>query len=59
MNIFLYAKLLFYKRLTEYLINNLKYFRFNACNLLSICYLCFIESKTSLNAKGKRYDHYS
>ena len=45
------CKLLFYKRLDKYLVINLNYFHLNACNLLSICYLCFIETK-HINLKG-------
>ena len=39
------SKLLFYKRLHKYLVINLNYFQPNSCNLFSICYLCFIETK--------------
>jgi hypothetical protein len=45
MNIFICLNYCFYKRIGKYLVNNLNYFRINACNLFSICYLCFIGSE--------------
>ena len=48
------SKVLFYKRMDKYLVINLNYFHLNACNLFSICYLCFIGSgQASLKRNSK------